>query len=152
MENKFILTSDGELRHYGVPGMKWGVRRYRNVDGSLTGAGKKRLYKELQDLKKNYTHNKHDKFNKKYDRDLRPSINEVKKITKNMYDNTLDYKKGSPTYQINNVTVSAAKKLLGRYANKKVSNLDGKQTKAKYYLAQLIDTKGVGEATDEYDR
>lgn len=23
----YILTSDGELMHYGVPGMKWGVRR-----------------------------------------------------------------------------------------------------------------------------
>ncbi len=31
-----------ELRHYGVPGMKWGVRRYQNKDGGLTSAGKKR--------------------------------------------------------------------------------------------------------------
>lgn len=27
--------------HYGVLGMKWGVRRYQNKDGSLTSAGKK---------------------------------------------------------------------------------------------------------------
>lgn len=31
------------LAHYGVKGMKWGVRRYQNKDGSLTDAGKKRL-------------------------------------------------------------------------------------------------------------
>lgn len=31
-----------ELMHYGVLGMKWGVRRYRNADGTLTSAGKKR--------------------------------------------------------------------------------------------------------------
>ena len=31
-----------ELYHYGVKGMKWGVRRYQNNDGSLTPAGKKR--------------------------------------------------------------------------------------------------------------
>ena len=34
--------SDNELQHYGVLGMKWGVRRYQNKDGSLTSAGKKR--------------------------------------------------------------------------------------------------------------
>ena len=33
---------DNELRHYGILGMKWGVRRYQNEDGSLTSAGKKR--------------------------------------------------------------------------------------------------------------
>lgn len=31
-----------ELYHAGVKGMKWGVRRYQNKDGSLTPAGKKR--------------------------------------------------------------------------------------------------------------
>ena len=32
----------GELYHHGVVGMKWGVRRYQNKDGSLTNAGKRR--------------------------------------------------------------------------------------------------------------
>lgn len=31
--------------HYGILGMKWGIRRYQNKDGSLTPAGKKRLEK-----------------------------------------------------------------------------------------------------------
>ena len=41
-ESYYILTSDGELYHYGIKGQKWGVRRYQNKDGSLTPKGKKR--------------------------------------------------------------------------------------------------------------
>ena len=33
------------LAHHGVKGMKWGIRRYQNKDGSLTAAGKKRQEK-----------------------------------------------------------------------------------------------------------
>ena len=43
-----------ELYHYGIPGMKWGVRRFQNKNGSLTPKGKKR-YGEVtkKDLERN---------------------------------------------------------------------------------------------------
>ena len=33
---------NNEMYHHGVKGMKWGVRRFQNKDGSLTNAGRKR--------------------------------------------------------------------------------------------------------------
>lgn len=37
---------ENTLQHYGIRGMKWGVRRFQNPDGSLTPAGKERYRKK----------------------------------------------------------------------------------------------------------
>ena len=48
MSHEYVLITGGELYHHGIKGMKWGVRRYQNPDGSLTLAGQKRLMKADQ--------------------------------------------------------------------------------------------------------
>lgn len=37
--NRYVLC------HHGVKGMHWGIRRYQNIDGSLTPAGRKKAHK-----------------------------------------------------------------------------------------------------------
>ena len=38
-----------ELYHTGDKGMKWGIRRYQNSDGTLTAAGKKRYERDQRE-------------------------------------------------------------------------------------------------------
>lgn len=40
------MRRQDELWHWGVKGMKWGVRRYQNQDGTLTAEGKKRYQQD----------------------------------------------------------------------------------------------------------
>ena len=46
-----VIFTD-ELYHHGIKGQKWGVRRFRNEDGSLTNDGKERYNKRRDTAKK----------------------------------------------------------------------------------------------------
>ena len=41
--------SEASLSHHGIKGMRWGVRRFQNKDGSLKNAGKKRYNVDIED-------------------------------------------------------------------------------------------------------
>lgn len=70
------MDNNYELVHHGIPGMKWGVRRYQNRDGSLTAAGKKRQKTVTVDEKK-IDKRKPTKLKDLSDTELREKINRM---------------------------------------------------------------------------
>jgi len=79
---EFYMTSCGnyELYHSGIKGMKWGIRRYQNEDGSLTEEGKKRYAKLVGKIDKQQR--KIDKYQKRIDRNAGKDYRAEKKLAK----------------------------------------------------------------------
>ena len=71
-----VVYSD-ELCHYGIRGMRWGIRRYQNPDGTLTEAGRKRVSK-LRDSNSRLT-GKRDKLTKRMEFQTRKYANSISK-------------------------------------------------------------------------
>jgi hypothetical protein len=77
------MEQTNELYHWGVKGMKWGVRRYQNKDGTLTAAGKKRMYREQFDME-----SKERKEQRKYTADTNRWVKEDMERTKRLTDSS----------------------------------------------------------------
>lgn len=111
-----IQYMDDELFHYGIKGMKWGVRRYQNKDGSLTPTGKSRILKDSRKLA-NVSTKYYDAVNKRnalydiggvVDSDMERLIRDNKKTTQKLI-NKLEKKYGSvsvvPVFEKNGYVV-----------------------------------------------
>lgn len=71
---------DNELYHYGILGMKWGIRRFQNKDGSLTPKGKSRKKSKKSDIPTHEDYSKvHNKKSVKSmsDAELRARLNRL---------------------------------------------------------------------------
>lgn len=83
--------SDYVIMHHGIKGMKWGIRRYQNKDGTLTAAGKKRYNKEVEKLKnERKTLNNQKRTQAKLDK-----LDEMRKENNRLRDEVNSKKKGS---------------------------------------------------------
>lgn len=49
------MTTTSDIYHHGVTGMRWGIRRYQNPDGTLTAKGRKRYGADLDITNKSKT-------------------------------------------------------------------------------------------------
>lgn len=58
------------LMHHGIRGMKWGVRRYQNKDGSLTSAGRRRQRNNPFFIKKSKAKKQKEYNNKKQTKNI----------------------------------------------------------------------------------
>lgn len=58
------------LMHHGIRGMKWGVRRYQNKDGSLTSAGRRRQRNNPFFIKKSKAKKQKESNNKKQTKNI----------------------------------------------------------------------------------
>lgn len=85
------------LVHYGVLGMKWGVRRYQNKDGSLTSAGEKRYSRDVRENLAKKKENRIDTSEPDPSRWVKEDLTRSKKSVDSMNDLVNEAKKFTQT-------------------------------------------------------
>lgn len=74
------MQYESSLWHWGIKGMKWGVRRYQNKDGTLTEAGKKRYSSSEQIKTKSSTASKKRKQTREKKKEIEARQQKRKKV------------------------------------------------------------------------
>ena len=121
-----------ELYHHGIKGMKWGIRRFQNSDGSYTDAGKRRRANSDRDwAAKNSSQLSDDELNKR--------INRLQK-EKQLRD---------LTDQVVHPGRKMARDLLDRYGNQAIATAVGAAASA---AATVYITKKINPPKSTYEQ
>lgn len=101
------MNGDGYIYHHGIKGQKWGVRRYKNKDGSLTPAEKAKERKKASKAKEK------QKVKAAY-----KEINKQTSFPEKLVYNKETRRKAASYVVYNNMTVSKAREKARGDANK----------------------------------
>ena len=113
------------LKHHGIQGQKWGIRRYQNPDGTLTEEGKKRYLNSNGTLTEEGT--------KKFSERLKAAKNEAYPIWKNNMDTALATIPGADART--RLAIMAAAEIVLKNNNKKYRDLVNESK----YLESLLE-------------
>lgn len=82
------------ILHYGIPGMRWGVRRYQNSDGTLTDEGQRKYGDQVSKITKDFYKGTFNPRENKYTRKAAEQKNKMStKMSKRLQKNAKAYKK-----------------------------------------------------------